>query len=439
MIRDENNHLFNEVNFYMKILVVTDNRFWREALGSQKRIKCLLEYMASCGFFIKVLYVGYLYPIDKEHEADLKEYRVDAFGFRSSSEAESALAGFAAIRARFKTVVKQVLIETGRLFRGDLSFERLRLKNFRIAMREPKLRDFKSNVAREKFEGVIREFKPDVVLVEYVRLAWMLGDSEALKLNSCLLVIDTHDVQHERQQRFHEYGITHDIDITEQEEARILGLADLVIAIQQSDALKFKEMLNGTQVIVAGHPTTAKKRVCVGGKVVRIGFVGSDMAPNVHALEFLVGTVFPRIKEKYGEAVEMHVFGSVCSHAQAQWREFKVELHGYVENIERVWGEIDIAVNPVFFGGGLKIKNVEALSFGVPLITTGCGAEGIEQGAGRAFLVARDKEEFIAMLDEVIQAPRLRVQLGQEATKFAEMYFCADMVYRELLESLKNG
>lgn len=422
----------------MKILVVTDNRFWREVLGSQKRIKSLLEYMASCGFYIKVLYVGYLYPIDKEHEVDLKEYRVDALGFRPGSEIESEVAGFTAIRARIKKLVKQVLIELGRLFRGDFSFERLRLKNFLIAMSEPKLRDFKSSVVREKFERVIRELKPDVVLVEYVRLAWVLEDSEALKLNSCLLVIDTHDVQHERQQRFHEYGITHDIDITEQEEARTLRLADWVIAIQESDALKFKNMLNGTRVIVAGHPTTTKKRVCVGGRVVRVGFVGSDMAPNVHALEFLMGTVLPRIKEKYGDAVEMHIFGSVCSHAQAQRREFPVQLHGYVENIERVWGEIDIAVNPVFFGGGLKIKNVEALSFGVPLITTGCGAEGIEQGAGRAFLVSGGKEEFIAMLDEVIQAPGLRMQLGREATKFADMYFGTDVVYRELLESLRN-
>ena len=51
---------------------------------------------------------------------------------------------------------------------------------------------------------------------------------------------------------------------------------------------------------------------------------------------------------------------------------------GPVETIDVFWPNIDIAINPIRFGSGLKIKNVEALAYGLPLLTTPIGAEGLE-------------------------------------------------------------
>ena len=65
----------------------------------------------------------------------------------------------------------------------------------------------------------------------------------------------------------------------------------------------------------------------------------------------------------------------------------RVLLMGRVDHIDNFYREIEIAINPVVFGSGLKIKTVEALQFGKTVLTTQhgmIGLEGIDDSACRS-------------------------------------------------------
>ena len=70
-----------------------------------------------------------------------------------------------------------------------------------------------------------------------------------------------------------------------------------------------------------------------------------------------------------------------------------IKLSGFVGDLEEVYKN-RVIINPVKSGSGLKIKCVEALCSGKPLVTTSNGAQGLKSGAGKAFLVGDDWETF---------------------------------------------
>jgi glycosyltransferase involved in cell wall biosynthesis len=65
----------------------------------------------------------------------------------------------------------------------------------------------------------------------------------------------------------------------------------------------------------------------------------------------------------------------------AEAKEFRapwVLLHGFVPDIDSIYLEMDAIVSPITMGTGINVKTVQAMAFGIPLLTTSWGAKGIE-------------------------------------------------------------
>ena len=99
---------------------------------------------------------------------------------------------------------------------------------------------------------------------------------------------------------------------------------------------------------------------------------------------------------------------------------------------------MDIIINPVRCGAGLKIKNVEALGLGIPLITTSHGASGMEDGVSKAFLIADKLKEFIEAFDIIINDFDFRIQMSQASFEYANVNFSEEKSYGNLLKAINN-
>jgi glycosyltransferase involved in cell wall biosynthesis len=91
-----------------------------------------------------------------------------------------------------------------------------------------------------------------------------------------------------------------------------------------------------------------------------------------------------------------------------------------------------VVINPQVAGTGLKIKCVEALSAGCPLVMNRAGADGLEEGEGRAFLVAAGWEEFADHVVGILTDDRRRLVLESEARAFAERLFSPEAKFAGL-------
>jgi glycosyltransferase involved in cell wall biosynthesis len=420
----------------MKITLATDNRFWRQQLGSHKRIRALVNYLASGRNDLSVVFLGQLYDPDEPGLASLPEnYRFIApFGYPLKPDNSSVgPLRESRLKQSAKRFAKQALVEAQRVLADPAGLAGRSRTRWRFALQEPKLRDFVRPEYQKAFHDICASTEPEVVIVEYIRLGYLVNGLRAkLRVNAKLL-IDTNDVMHDRRSRFHLRGEPHDIDITPAEESRILRRFDAVMAIQSEDASKLRALAPQVTVIVVGHPMPLHPSHYRSSFPVNVGFFGSNMPPNVDAVQVLLTDIIPKIASIFADTVQFHVFGSVCDPFTATAMPRNVHLHGFVSDLIAAYGDLDIVVAPIEYGGGLSIKNVEALCFGKPLVTTYVAAEGLEDGIGRAFVAAASTAELIDALVRLASSPEERKALGCAAIEYARSHFDENAAFGELM------
>jgi len=173
----------------------------------------------------------------------------------------------------------------------------------------------------------------------------------------------------------------------------------------------------------------------------RLLFVGSmDYHANVDGVLQFTRSVWPRIHAQRPDIA----FTIVGRNPPPEIRELQrvpgVEVTGMVEDVRPYYREAMAAVVPLRVGGGSRLKIMEAMAAGVPVISTRLGAEGIEVTDGENILFAETDDEFCQVVGEIDQdqerwrrltdAGRLLVR---ENYDWAGLGAALAEVYRELL------
>lgn len=91
-------------------------------------------------------------------------------------------------------------------------------------------------------------------------------------------------------------------------------------------------------------------------------------------------------------------------------------------------------INPVQMGAGLKIKSVEAMANGLPLVTTTHSATGLMKAKGKGFLIANEAENFAFALNRLMMDYDHRCQLGRFAHRFIQKHFSQERCFKSLLQ-----
>jgi glycosyltransferase involved in cell wall biosynthesis len=142
------------------------------------------------------------------------------------------------------------------------------------------------------------------------------------------------------------------------------------------------------------------------------GLIGTaSWPPTGAAMRLLVSTVWPRIRRLVPEATLL-VAGRGSESLGLQESE-GVELLGTVASSRDFFRRLSVLLNPIERGSGMKVKTLEAMASGVPVVTTPAGAEGIEAEAGVA--VEQSWSRFAEVGAEVLRDAESRRQRGAAA------------------------
>jgi glycosyltransferase involved in cell wall biosynthesis len=144
-------------------------------------------------------------------------------------------------------------------------------------------------------------------------------------------------------------------------------------------------------------------------------FVASDNPINTGGINQFIAKSFPAIRARVPE-VKLVLAGSVCKGVADHPGVVKL---GRIEDLGPVYQAAAVVINPVLFNTGLSIKNLEALGYARPLITAPVGVDGLEDGAGTAFLVAADDEEFGRHAVRLLLDPDFAGRLARHARDYA--------------------
>ncbi len=153
-----------------------------------------------------------------------------------------------------------------------------------------------------------------------------------------------------------------------------------------------------------------------------------DILPHLSDLDLRVRIVGPQPPvelRRYHDGRRVHVMGWVAG-----------------EDLETIWQETDIAVVPVRFGTGVKMKTLHALAHGIPVVTFPSGRRGVEGTSGVHFLEAPTIEEFAHCVRRLAADPALARKLSENGRRLVEREHTVaasgahlEALYHELLEA----
>jgi succinoglycan biosynthesis protein ExoO len=246
------------------------------------------------------------------------------------------------------------------------------------------------------------------VIVNYACWAPLFRDSQMAGRKRVIMM---HDLLSARVKRFAEAGLPLDSnEIDEETEMSWLNRSDCVIAAQGREADYVRQFVKARVVLqpVVFYPQASSTQPEFG----RCLFVGSNILPNQTGLQWLLREVWPKVLAAEPRAT-LTVVGTVSQTLSSSVK--GVQAMGIVESLAAEYAKATVCVVPLLVGSGIKIKLLEAMSFGKATVSTTIGVQGVEQWATQATAVTDDPTEFAAAIVTLLHdepARKLREAAG---------------------------
>lgn len=211
------------------------------------------------------------------------------------------------------------------------------------------------------------------------------------------------------------------------------------------------------RTFVAGEPAGGRKAVWLPPSIVfaegagghtaqsrRVLFVASlYIALNREALRWYLKEVHGRLWGYPG--YELIVAGSTndreCARlfAEEVRRQSRCTVHLDVADLEPLYGECAVFVNPMQRGAGVKLKNIHAIERRIPVVTTTVGNEGSGFKDKEHVRVADTAEDFVAAITELWNSCADARQIAAQAYSYLQAHYNTEANVRRLLTSLTSS
>jgi glycosyltransferase involved in cell wall biosynthesis len=217
----------------------------------------------------------------------------------------------------------------------------------------------------------------------------------------------------------------HVVWVTAEDQQAVAALSDG--AVNSQTASTVIPICADTRLARTVEPATNRPRITFLG--------GLHWPPNAEGILWFAEHVFPMVRAEVADAV-LTVIGK---NPPAGLDGEGIEVTGYVVDLMPYLAETGAFIVPLHAGGGMRVKILDAWSWGLPVVSTTIGAEGIDFTPGHDILIADTPEVFAGAVIDLFKDCGLAERLGQngrrtvsEKYNWRVIYSAWDEVYRSL-------
>ncbi|MFX1519242.1 MAG: glycosyltransferase family 4 protein [Promethearchaeota archaeon] len=268
-------------------------------------------------------------------------------------------------------------------------------------------------------QQIIRENQIDIIISAHL---WSLLPALILKKSySKKLVLDEHNVEFLRAVRMKSLKRMILSFILEK------GLANfsdsiLTVSLLDKNALSKLGIPPKKMYIIPNGADTQKLHPKIDPSAIRqrlnvksdplIIFMGKlDYKPNRQALQLIFKRILPNVLQQVPNSKFLIVGMNPPSHLSHK----AVFYTGFVKDIAEYIAAADVAIAPIISGSGTRLKILEYMALGKPVISTRLGAEGIIVKNGKNIILTKDMDEFARQVVNLIRDIDLREKIGKNA------------------------
>jgi glycosyltransferase involved in cell wall biosynthesis len=217
-----------------------------------------------------------------------------------------------------------------------------------------------------------------------------------------------------------------------------------VVCLSEGDALHLRSLVPGLEVRVRPPGIVIPDAIVRRPQPDRVLFFGSpDHLPNRDALQWMGTEILPALQRRRPEArILCAGFDPAETSGASALRKSGLQLLGFVDDLDAELAQASIVLSPVRQGRGIRIKNLETLAHGVPLLTTPLGRRGLEDLPADALAVAEDTESLATRAAELLEDPTGTEAMGARGRLAVRDLFTFDhqaTATREVWNELVSG
>jgi len=185
-------------------------------------------------------------------------------------------------------------------------------------------------------------------------------------------------------------------------------------------------------------PTSIKENKRKGCQILKneMLYYGSlDIPNNYVSLKWFVVNVFNEVEKE--REVKLKVIGKISAEKRDEIERLSdnIEVCGYVEDLESEIRKAALIVCPVLYGAGVKIKLIEALSYGKIILTNSKAVEGTTLKNNEELIVLDDKKEMVEVCLDILDNPHKYSALEDNAYEYYKKYHSKE-AQAEILKEL---
>jgi glycosyltransferase involved in cell wall biosynthesis len=159
---------------------------------------------------------------------------------------------------------------------------------------------------------------------------------------------------------------------------------------------------------------------------------------NLDAMEFFLHKVFPLVKVRHPEAI-LRITGKTNGVSLDRLPlDESVILTGYLDDVRPAIAQSWACVVPLRVGGGTRLKILEAMALGTPVVSTSKGAEGLEATYGEDILVADTPAEFADAVLRLLDDGALQARLATNGRRLVESRYGWEGISQKLDQLLRD-
>jgi glycosyltransferase involved in cell wall biosynthesis len=160
---------------------------------------------------------------------------------------------------------------------------------------------------------------------------------------------------------------------------------------------------------------------------------------NFDAMRFFLAEVYPAIRAQSRD-VSLTITGRTDGVPLADLRlDDSVRLSGYVDDIRPVIAGAEVCVVPLRQGGGTRLKILEAMALGTPVVATAKGAEGLDVTPGRDILIADEPADLAACVVRLLGDAELRQRLAGNARRLVAEHHDWQQIGQRFVELVERA
>jgi glycosyltransferase involved in cell wall biosynthesis len=218
-------------------------------------------------------------------------------------------------------------------------------------------------------------------------------------------------------------------------ELGFLNVPDAIIPISPSDAAEFRALGCTRPIHVAPCGVSLPNLAPESHEQGRVGFIGSlDFRPNQQAVTWIIDELWPRVISR-NPAARLSIAGSGAPDWLRQRAESRsIDIRGAVDDAQEFMRTMSVIIAPLFAGGGMRIKTLEAMAVAKPVVATTLGAGGIEVEHGRDILLADDADAFAGFVALLLRDPATASRIGNAGRATVAARYDNETIARALLQ-----